>query len=121
MSRQITPPLSETEIKVRNIQLETHPQELGKPALLPSHANLSQTQTKDLFFLIRTKEKDWLQDSPKGNSRGYSKGPNCTLATCENGGGGDVGECLVEFEYKKGVMWTEIMVYQAEHHHHYHT
>lgn len=37
----------------RNVHLETHPQEFGKPALLPSHANLSQAQTKDVFFPIK--------------------------------------------------------------------
>lgn len=52
MSRRITPPLAEREIKVkeRNVHPETHPQEFGKPALPPSHANLSQAQTKDVFF-----------------------------------------------------------------------
>lgn len=41
----------------RNVQLETHPQEFGKPALLPSCANLSQAQTKDAFFSHQEMER----------------------------------------------------------------
>lgn len=40
-----------------NIQLETHPQEFGKPALLPSQANLSQAQTKDVLFSHQEMER----------------------------------------------------------------
>lgn len=52
MSRRIIPPLTQGEIKVREgHSAETHPQEFGKPGLLPSCANLSQAETKDVFFV----------------------------------------------------------------------
>lgn len=66
MSRRITPPLAEGEISQEgSIQLQTHPQEFGTPALFPSHANLSQAPTKDVFFPI----EKW-----EGLMTGWSRG-----------------------------------------------
>lgn len=91
----------------RNVQLETHPQEFGKPALLPSHANLSQAQTKDVFSPSRN-GKDWWWDSLKGVLASSSEANTSLLLP--RGGGKEwepQGSLPSGIWIQKGESWAE--------------
>jgi hypothetical protein len=86
MSKQIISP--QRNQSQENIQLETHPQEFRELVLRPHHANLIQTQTKDLGV------------SPIQKWKGKPGMVACSCRPRYSGGWGRVGSKEGNFEQK---------------------
>lgn len=104
MSRRITPPLAEREIKVRRGTFSWRHTHRSPESQQPFQALLIYHRLKQrMCFFPSRNGKDWWQDSPKGDLEKCSKGQDSPLATCGNGRGGcHKAHWLVEPEYKWG-------------------